>query len=153
MPIEALRRQARILMWLITVPFAGLIIVAAVVIGNVVWHGGRYADGVLIWYLPMFLYLWAIWMVREALKAIACGKMFDQVVPKLLFRVGLALFAGALFNEVGKPLITAIIYGKPWMQTFEASGVTLGVMGATLVFVAQLLRRAAAMRNELDGFF
>jgi hypothetical protein len=151
--IEALRKQARILMWLITVPFAALILVAAVVIGNVVWQGGRYADVVLIWYLPMFLYLWAIWMVRDALRTIARGEMFNQVVPKLLFRVGLALFAGALFNEIGKPLITALIYGKAWMRTFEASGVTLGVMGATLALVAQLLRRAAAMRDELDGFF
>ena len=36
---------------------------------------------------------------------------------------------------------------------FEASGITLGVVGATMALIARLLRRAVEMRDELDGFF
>jgi hypothetical protein len=153
MSVESLRKQARILMWLVTVPFAAMVVLGLIVVGNVVLTAGRNASDVMLWYFPMFLYICAIWMIRQALNAITRGEMFDQVVPKLLFRVGLLLFAGALFNEIGRPVVTALLYGRVWMQTFDGSGVALGIVGATLALVAQLLRRAAAMRDELDGFF
>lgn len=121
-------------------------------IGNVVVQGGRYFDTVALWYLPMALYIIAIWMARQALKAIADGNLFADIVPALLFRVGFLVFVGAIFNEIGRPLVTTLIYGHPWVQTFEASGVTLVVLGATLALVARLLKRAVAMRDELDGF-
>lgn len=105
MSIQALRRQAEVLKWLVTIPFVGLAILTALLLGNIAWHGGRYADGVAIYYLPMFLYMWAIWMVRRALKSIAAGELFDEIVPRLLFRVGLALFGGALFTVIGQPLV------------------------------------------------
>jgi len=153
MSVQALRKQARILKWLVTVPFAGLSILTALLLGNIVWHGGRFADAVAIYYLPMFLYMWAIWMVRRALGSIANGVLFDEVVPKLLFRVGLALLAGALFTVAGQPLVYAIFDGNPHFKTFEPSPVTLGVIGASLVLFAQLLGRAASLREELDEFF
>lgn len=149
---EMLRKQARVLMWLVTIPLGALTILAILLIGNIVVQGGRYADTVALWYLPMALYMLAIWMVRQALKAIADGKLFGEVVPSLLYRVGLLVFAGAIFNEAGRPLITMMTYGRPWIQTFEASGVTLGVLGLTLALVARLLKSAVDMRDELDGF-
>jgi hypothetical protein len=152
MSVEVLRKQARTLMWLVTSPLGALGLLAALLIGNIVAQGGRYIDTVALWYLPMALYMLAIWMVRQALKAIAAGNLFGEVVPSLLFRVGLLVFVGAIFNELGRPLITLLIYGHPWVQTFEASGVTLGVLGATLALIARLLKRAVDMRDELDGF-
>ena len=153
MSIQALRKQANVLKWLVTIPFAGLGILTALLLGNIAWHGGHYADAVAVYYLPMFLYMWAIWMVRRALHLIADGALFDDVVPRLLFRVGLALFAGSLFTVVGQPLVYAILYGNPHFKTFEPSPVTLGVVGAALVLFAQLLGRAASLRKELDEFF
>ena len=153
MSIQTLRNQARILKWAVTIPLVGLTFLTALLLGNVVWHGGRYADAVAIYYLPMFLYMWAIWMVRRALQAIAAGAMFDEVVPKLLFRVGLALFGGALFTVVGQPLVHALLYGNPNFRTFEPSPITLGIVGAALSLFAKLLERAASLRKELDEFF
>jgi hypothetical protein len=153
MPLASLRKQARILMWLVTIPFAGLSLLTVLLLGNIIWQGGRYADAVAIYYLPMFLYMWAILMVRRALKAISDGALFDQVVPKLLFRVGIALFGGALFTVIGQPLVWALLYDVPDSRTFEPSPVTLAVIGAALVLFSKLLKRAASLREELDEFF
>ena len=152
MSSEALRKQARIMMWLVTIPLVGLSLLASLLVGNIIWQGGRYADAVAIYYLPMLLYMWAIWMVRRALRAIAEGGLFDDIVPKLLFRVGIALFGGAVFTVVGEPLAYALFYGSPHFRTFEPSPVTLGVVGLALVLFSQLLGRAALLRKELDEF-
>jgi len=150
---ESLRKQARLLMWLVTVPFALMSLVALALLATVVWRGGEGADVVLYWYLPMFLYMWAIWMIRQALGAIGRGEMFAEVVPTLLFRVGLALFFGALYEELGRGIVSELYWGDyKSSNTFEASAITLGVVGATMALIARLLRRAVEMRDELDGF-
>jgi len=153
MAVETLRKQARLLMWLVTVPFALMAALAVLVITGGIWMGSETAGGVLYWYLPMFLYLWAIWMFRQALRAISRGEMFVEVIPKLLFRAGLALFVGALYEEVGRHVVTYLIWGQPaYSGTFEASGITLGVVGAMMALVARLLQRAVEMRDELEEF-
>ncbi|MFZ5748582.1 MAG: hypothetical protein ACOY45_13130 [Pseudomonadota bacterium] len=153
MPDAVLRSRARLAMWLVTVPLAALLLLTLLLVGNIVWQGGRFAEPVAIYYLPMAFYIWAIWMVRQALRAVAGGALFDQVVPTLLGRIGIALFAGALFKEFGVPLFSWLAYGRAWFQTFEASGVTLGVVGLSLILFAQLLARASGMRDELEEFF
>jgi len=153
MSVDKLRGEARLLMWLVTVPFVALVTLAAMLIGNIVWQGGRYADAVTIYYLPMALYIWAIWMIRDALKAIARGELFNAVLPTLTFRVGAALLAGALFTVFGIPIVTAIAWGHPVVKTFEPSPVALGIVGAALMLFSRLFARATAMRSEIEGFF
>ncbi len=153
MSAEKLRKQARILMWLVTVPLALMALLALALVGSVVWSGGHFIDAILYWYLPMFLYMWAIWMIRHALKAISHGEMFSSVIPTLLFRVGLALFVGALYEEIGRAFVAELYWGEyrdP--NTFEASGITLGVVGALLALIARLYERAVDLRDELEGF-
>lgn len=133
--VEMLRKQARLVAWLVTIPFVGLAILTALLLGNVLFQGGRYADAVVVYYLPMWLYMWAIWMVRRALLLISAGALFESVVPSLLARVGLALFAGAVFTVFGQPLANALLYGAPYFRTFEPSPVTLGIIGAALFIV------------------
>lgn len=152
MPATTLRQRARILMWLVTIPFACLCLLTALLLGNIAWQGGRFADTVAVYYLPMFLYMWAIWMIRRALRAIAAGDLYANVLPKLLTRVGAALFGGALYNVFGWPLVGLLLDGRLYSRTFEASAVTLGIVGAALMLFAQLLGGAAAMREELDAF-
>lgn len=151
--MSKLQTQARVLMWLVTVPFATLCLLGIVLIGNLAWQGGRFADTVAIYYLPMALYVWAIWMVRQALRAVAGGAMFDAVVPTLLARVGLALFGGAILTVFGTPIAWWLTTGQQLARPFEPSAVALGVVGLTLALVAQLLQRAGAMREELGEFF
>jgi hypothetical protein len=151
MAMDLLRDRARVLMWLVTVPFALLALLAAMQLWFVLWNAAP-AWPLLIAFVPMYIYIWAMWMVRQALKAIAAGRMFDEVVPRLLLRVGIALFVGALFNVFGT-LAAGLIFQLHLPMTFDGAAITLGVIGATLVLVSQLLKQAAAMREELDGFF
>jgi len=152
MSIETLRKQARVLMWLVTVPFALLSLLALLVVAGVAWSG-KGVVVVLYWYPPMFLYIWAIWMIRQALNAISRGEMFSKAIPRLLFRAGLALFVGALFEQVGRKIIALLVWGGPAdSNMFEASGITLGVVGAMMALIARLFTRAVEMRDELDGF-
>jgi hypothetical protein len=150
MPMDSLRMKARILMWLVTVPFTLLTLLAAMQLWQVLQNPAPNLF-ILVVFAPMYIYIWAMWMVRQALKAIAGGGMFDDVVPKLLFRVGLALFFGALFNVFGAPA-AFLMFDLRVPAMFDGAAVTLGVVGATLVLLSQLLKQAAAMREELDSF-
>ena len=147
----ALHRNAQILVWLVTIPFVGFCLLTAVVVGNVIVQGGRVADVVAITYLPIFLYMWAIWNLRAALRLIARGAPFGGLMPVRLFRTGLGLFSGAIFVSFGAPLVRWLAYGKPGIQTFDGSGVTIGVLGAALMVFSTVLRQAVDMRAELDG--
>jgi hypothetical protein len=149
MAIDSLRRKARILMWLVTLPFALLALLAMMQMWFVLRHN-LLAWPILVAFAPMYIYTWAIWMVRQALKSIAGGALFDSVVPRLLLRVGLALFFGALFNVFGTPAASAM-FRLQLPMTFDGAAVTLGVVGATLALLSQLLKQAAAMREELDS--
>lgn len=152
-PLERLRAQARLLMWLVTVPLVCLGLLALLQFAFAWRMGFERAALMFATYLPMYVYVIAIWMVRRALKAIARGDAFDSVVPKLLQRVGLALFFGALFQVFGGLALGMTLRMPVLSNPFDGAAVTLGVVGATLVLVAQLLRRAAEMREELDAFF
>ncbi|UYY77303.1 DUF2975 domain-containing protein [Sphingomonas sp. R1] len=152
MPIETLRARAHLLMWLVTIPFVLLFAVLAMLVVAPIWTG-RLSGPMLIFHLPMCMYVWAIWMVRQALKSIASGAAFGQVVPRLLLRIGSALFAGGLTSVFGVTLLTRLIYGRGAFASFDGAAITLGVVGATLVLLSHLLAQASAMREELDAFF
>jgi hypothetical protein len=151
MSMDSLRTKARILMWLVTVPFVLLALLGGIQFWFVL-SGPKPPLLILLMFAPMYVYIGAIWMVRQALSAISRGAMFDQVVPKLLFRVGIALFFGALFNVFASPAIS-IMFKLRIGVFFDGAAVTLGVIGATLILLSHLLKQAASMREELDSFF
>lgn len=159
MNAQALRVRSRVLMWLVTIPFAALALLALLQF----WFMGKFgrdAVGIIILYGPMYIYIAALWMVRQALGSIARGDLFGRVAPRLLFRVGLALFAGALFEVFGRPAAMILSYGsvRPLAERGLMTGevavtsITLGVVGATLMVVSHLLARASELRRELDEF-
>lgn len=148
-PLESLRARSRVLMWLVTIPFVLLVLLALAQIATL-FKPNRFTAVMLVSFTPMYIYIWAIWMIRQALKSIASGELFDRVVPRLLFRVGLALFVGGLFAVFGVPLVSMLLLRQHGFLVFDGAAVTLGIVGATLALLAQLLTHAAAMREELD---
>lgn len=150
---EILRARSKLLRNLVTMVFAVLVLVLA--IEAIALVRGRYPPSpwLLVHRLPMLFYLWAIWDCRRAISSIGKGEMFGTVVPRLLARVGLALFLGGIVNVFGAPLLVWLALGRGSLAYYDVAAITLGVVGLTLMLVAQLLAQAASMRRELDEMF
>jgi hypothetical protein len=148
---QDLRARSRLLRTLVDIVVAALMLVL-VVETFAMLRGREVAPELLVRRLPMLFYLWAIWNARQAIAAIGRGELFGQIVPRLLSRVGLALFVGALTNVFfGQWLLGWM--GRGWgLAYLDVSAITVGVIGATLAILAQLLRQASRMRQELDEF-
>jgi hypothetical protein len=115
---------------------------------------GRYPSAsLLIYRLPMLFYLWAIWCARRAIASIGEGESFGPAVPRLLSQVGLALFLGGIVNVFVAPILGLLTLGRGALAHYDVAAITVGVVGLTLLLVAQLLGQAAAMRRELDEMF
>lgn len=152
MDATVLRRRARHLSWLTSVPLVVLAILLVAIVDDVIVQREIDAGTAILWNLPMVLYLAAIWFIRRALARLAAGEMFGRVVPGLLSRVGILLFAGGLFSEFGRTLVSLLLLEQPLLHTFDASGLTIAVVGAALALLSQLLGSAADMQDELEGF-
>lgn len=150
---QTIRRNAQALLWLFTLPLGLLLLLAVVLAGNVVKQGGGdWVPFMLIYYTPMAFYIAAILAVRSALSRIAGGALFSDVLPVLFRRAGAALLIGALFKEIGVPLLTWLQSGQAYIRPFEPSAVTLGIVGALLLVVGQLFGKATATQEELSQF-
>jgi hypothetical protein len=154
MPMESatLRTRSRLLRTLVDVVLAVLLLVLAVELAAVL-RFGHPEPQVLLHRLPMLLYLWAIWNARQAIAAVGQGDLFGPLVARLLGRVGLALFLGGLTQVFFVPWLLWGLGWGPSIAYYDVAAITVGVVGATLMIVAQLLREAARMRQELDEFF
>src|SRR3954469_8013514 len=139
-----LRARIRVLRNLVTMVFALLVLVLAIEVTALV-SGRHPSPWLLVYRLPMLFYLWAIWDSRRAIASIGRGEMFGTAVPRLLTRVGLALFLGGIVNVFGAPLLLWLVSGRGAIAYYDVAAITLGVVGLTLVLVAQLLAQAAAM--------
>jgi hypothetical protein len=148
---DMLRKRARLLRDLVTLPLVVLALVLAIETLGAVF--GNYSARALIGRLPVVFYLAAIWMVRSFLASIARGQLFDRVLPQMIERVGLALAAGALTNVFLVTWIWKAAFGTGAYAWYDPAAITLGVVGFALILVARLLAQAAEMRAELDEMF
>jgi hypothetical protein len=151
MPHDMLRKRARLLRNLVTIPLAVLALVLAIEVLAALT--GHYATRAVVGRLPVVFYLAAIWMMRAFLASIARGALFDRVLPQMIARVGVALTAGALTNVFLVPWIWKIAFGTGSYAWYDPAAITLGVVGFALILVARLLAQAAEMRAELDEMF
>lgn len=144
-----LRARSRLLSRLVMMVLALLVLASAMEV--IVTATGVYPHTRLLLYrLPVPFYLWAIWAVGRACAAIGRGDYFGEVVPRLLNRVGLALFFGGIANVFVAPILIKVLTGRGGYAAYDVAAITVGVVGLALVVIAPLLRQAAAMRAELD---
>ncbi len=144
-----LTARSRLLSRLVMMVF--VIVALASVMEIVVTATGVYPHTrLLLSRLPMPFYLWAIWTVGRACAAIGRGEYFGLVVPRLLTRVGLALFFGGIASVFVAPLLMRVVTGRGGYLAYDVAAITVGVVGLALVVIAPLLRQAAEMRAELD---
>ena len=139
---------AAIMLVFLTLFAAFAIILAAL------WRGGGHAtEALLMAFLPIPFYLWAIWTARRAILLIGSGGALRAIVSTMLQRVGWALFAGGLVRTFAVPWYYRIAHGSGPFAAFDPGAITVGAIGVTLVIVARLVAEAEAMRAELDEFF
>jgi hypothetical protein len=103
--------------------------------------------------LPDGCYLLALWSVRRALTALACGELYAPTLTAMLDRVGLMLAAGASIGLL-VPAATRLLGDGPdyWIAVDISAGVLIA-LGLSIRIIARLLRHAAAQQAELDGIF
>ncbi len=104
-------------------------------------------------FLPGLGYLWALWAVQRALADLGSHRMFHGTVARAMRHIGLGVLAGALLN------IFAVTNLWRWMMGgqggylyFDLSAIVLGVVGAALLLLAQVVDRARALQDELEEF-
>jgi len=151
MDSATLRARSRLLRTLVDLVLAVLLLVLAVEVAAMIRRADPRPE-LLLHRVPMLLYLWAIWNARQAIAAVGRGDAFGPIVARLLGRVGVALFLGGLAQVFGVPWLLWGLGLGPSIAHYDVAAITVGVVGAALMIVAQLLGQAAKMRQELDEF-
>lgn len=101
--------------------------------------------------LPTLGYLWALWAVQQALRDLAAGRLFHATVAQAMRRIGAGVLIGALINVFAVTNLGRWITGGQGSYLyFDLSGIVLGVVGAALILLAQLVDQARSMQQELD---
>lgn len=155
---DRFRQQCRLLRIATLVVFWGLFLLLALGAGGLPWFPSR-ADGdlgtrlllMLVRLLPGLGYLWALWAVQRALGDLVAGRLFHATLARALRHVGIGVLAGALLSVFAVINLSRwILGGHGSVLYFDLSGIVLGVVGAALVLLAQVIDRARALQAELD---
>lgn len=151
MTSDHISKYARLLFWLISVPLLLLTILTIAQLTHIVFNFST-KWYLLIQFAPMYIYILSICMACWALHKVARGSMSDGLVPKLIAYIGVALFFAALYNVLTPP-IAEFIFSLSIPRQIDGSAVTLGIVGAILILLAQVLKKADGLKEELDSFF
>lgn len=104
--------------------------------------------------LPALMNLAALWCLRTAAAAAAAGQPFGRVAVTAFRRVGALLAASAATALLVVPLLARAIGQTPTrLIDADISTLVLGVIGLGMIFVGQLIARAAHAERELEAFF
>lgn len=132
--------------------FLSLLSAFAIILAALLRGGGHMTETLLMTFLPIPFYLWAIWIARRAILLIGSGGALRTIVSTMLQRIGWALLAGGLVRTFAVPWGYRIVNGSGPVAAFDAAAITIGAIGVTLVIVARLVAEAEAARAELDEF-
>jgi hypothetical protein len=103
--------------------------------------------------LPAAAFTAALWALRGAFASAAQGRPFTEDTPASLHAAGRALLIGAVAAVVVVPAsLTLLGRGPGYLVALDAGAIAIGAVGIGLIAMAAMLREAAAMKSELDGF-
>lgn len=145
-----LRRLATVVLCVLAAAL-GIEVVMAVTSGDVM----RDLAYLLPYRLPMLFYLAGVWTIKQTFARLVEGEMFNQLLPILLRRLGLALAGGGVASVFLTQWLWRALIGPAsgaW-ASFDPPAITVGLVGLLMIVLADLMKRAVAMRHELDGFF
>ena len=155
---DRFRQQCRLLRIATLVVFCGLSLLLALGASGLPWFPAGSEDDagtrlllMLVRLLPGLGYLWALWAVQRALADLAGGRLFHATLARALRHVGIGVLAGALLSVFAVTNLSRwILGGQGSVLYFDLSGIVLGVVGAALALLAQVIDRARALQAELD---
>lgn len=145
-----LRRLATLVVYVLAAAL-GFELVIAIASGDT----GPHLAYLVPYRLPMLFYVAGIWTIRQAFAGLAEGEMFNQLLPVLLRHLGLALAGGGVASVFLTQWLWRALRGPAggaW-AAFDPPAITIGLAGLLMIVLADLMKRAAAMQQELDGFF
>tara|TARA_B100001179_G_C18557660_1_gene389015 strand:+ start:597 stop:1052 length:456 start_codon:yes stop_codon:yes gene_type:complete len=145
--------RLRLAVWLSTLAF--LIILAAVALqaALMLFHpdAGAVSAAELARRSPTLAYLYALWACRSAARRLQRGASFDDAIPALFTRMGIALVVGAALETFGYWWLVRLLEGGPGsIMAYDPATMTLGAVGALLLVLSGLWRQAGGMERELD---
>lgn len=144
-------RQFRALAWLM-VGSVGLLIAFNVATAMLVGHLGAGLWGrPLLQSIPALCYLYAVWVIGQAMGALSNGALFQPVLAMALRRAGVALGVGGVFSVFLMTNLMRLIglTSGGWLH-FDIPGMTLGMFGGVLFLLGTLVERASRLQTELD---
>lgn len=116
-------------------------------------------NAALLW-VPVPFYLYALWAIRGVFSSFARGGTLGPAIASGCVHAGWALAIGATLSAVGVPNLARLVWGRGSLLIFDVAYLAVGVVGLSLILLGRLLaraaeaqREAAALREELGGFF
>ena len=106
----------------------------------------------VLW-MPVPFYLYALWAIRGAFRGFATGGTFGPAIAAGCTRAGFALAIGGTLSAVGVPNVMRVLHGQGSVLVFDVAYLAVGVVGLAMILLGRLLSRAAAIEDELGGFF
>ena len=157
---DRFRAQCRLLRVATLVVFVGLALLLSLGFIGLPWmHAGDFPAGIsrkavlltLAQVMPALGYVWALWAVQRALGDLASGRLFNATVARAMRQIGIGVLVGSLINVFVVTNLTRMIEGgRGSYLYFDLSGIVLGVVGAALILLAQVVDQARALQDELD---
>jgi len=108
----------------------------------------------LITALPAFALLGAVGATHRLFGRLAKGEVFSEAVGKGVRSIGGALIWAAVVMAVIVPWLQAWVDGKYGFGGVNLDPVTvvLGVVGAAMLLIGRLFKRAGALQSEMESF-
>ena len=104
--------------------------------------------------LPAFALLGAVDATRKLFSRLARGEMFGDSVGRGVRGVGASLIWAALVAALIVPWLTAWLDGRYGFGGIhlDPTTIVLGVVGAAMLLLGRLLKRAGALQSELESY-
>lgn len=110
-----------------------------------------YVIGMALGMVSPACYLYAVWVIGQAMGAVAGGDLFQPRLSQALCRAGVALGLGGVFSVfvmTNLMRLFGIVRGS--YLNLDIAAMTLGMFGGVLFLLGGLMERAGHMQAELD---
>lgn len=123
------------------------------VTGNPVPYGAHGMLVALIFSLPAFAYLYALWTLGVTFGALGKGSLFSPALSGGLRRVGLALATGGVISIAISPNLLRIVgHTQGGYLHFDTGAMALVLTGGALFLLGGIIDRAARQEARMQEF-